>query len=85
LVERVEKWVEGVNALISHLKGVGVKKVYLSHQPEDEQVARGIAARLFAVGINAIVAADVRVKGLAAVDAAIASCDYTVVVSVEGD
>jgi hypothetical protein len=37
---------------------------------------------LFAVGINAIVAADVRVKGLAAVDAAIASCDYTVVVSV---
>jgi hypothetical protein len=85
LVERVEKWVDGVPALIANLKGAGVKRVYLSHQPEDEQVARGIAAELFAVGINAIVAADVRCKGLAAVDEAIASCDYTVVVSVEGD
>lgn len=85
MVEGVEKWVESVNALIANLKGAGVKRVYLSHQPEDEQVARGIAARLFTVGIDAVVAADVRSKGLVAVEEAIASCDYTVVVSVGGD
>ncbi len=86
MVERIEKWVDGVNALIVTLKGAGVRKVFLSHQPEDEQVARGVAARLFAVEIDAVVAADVRVEGLAAVKDAMASCDYTVVVSVgDGD
>jgi len=74
--------------LIARLEKEGAKRIYLSHQPVDEEKARRIALELRKHGFTAIVAADARPHKKAPFDEhdkeiirqVIASCDFTLVV-----
>lgn len=73
--------------LIDHLKKEGHKKIYLSHQPWQEEEARELAQKLTGEGFNVIVGADARPhkdnprddKDLETVRKIIVSCDVVIV------
>lgn len=54
-------------------------RVYVIHDPADEELARRLAKDLKGKGHEALVAADFRSKGEKAVEEAIASCDKSIV------
>jgi len=74
--------------LVSQLRKNNAKKIYLSHQPHDEERARIIAFELRRRGFTVIVAADARPHKEAILDEhdkeivkqVIASCDFTLVI-----
>lgn len=80
-------WTDTYNDVLKTLRQKGAKRIYLSHDPKDENFARAFASRLKQAGYTVIVAADARPHkdGIKDKDdeeivaQVIASCDTTLV------
>lgn len=71
--------------LCSFLRATRVKRIYLIHESNRQQETRRFAEHLEAEGFIPLVAHDFRIHGKSAVDKAIASSDFSLVLAFDAE